>query len=66
MLWQKRLEYAETQEVNRNTQEISDYLRWLVNSPVDLDILFPTLQKSVKYLHHGLIPTIDRICFKTM
>jgi len=32
MLWQKRLEYAETQEVNRNTQEISDYLRWLVNS----------------------------------
>lgn len=52
-LWQKRLEYAETQEVNRNTQEISDYLRWLANSPVKLDILFPTLQKSVKYLHDG-------------
>lgn len=53
-LWQKRLEFAETQEVNRNTQEISDYLRWLANSPVELDILFPTLQKSVKYLHDGL------------
>ena len=52
-LWQKRLEYAETQEVILNTQEISDYLRWLVNSPVGLDILFPTLQKSVKYLHDG-------------
>jgi hypothetical protein len=52
-LWQKRLEFAETQEVNRNTQEISDYLRWLVNSPVDLEFLFPTLQKSVKYLHDG-------------
>ncbi len=51
MLWQKRLEYAETQEVSRNTQEISDYLRWLANSPVDLDTLFPTLQKSVKYFH---------------
>jgi len=52
-LWQKRLVFAETQEVNRNTQEISDYLRWLANSPVGLDILFPTLQKSVKYLHDG-------------
>ncbi len=52
-LWQKRLEFAETQEANRNTQEISDYLRWLANSPVELDILFPTLQKSVKYLHDG-------------
>ena len=53
MLWQKRLEYAETQEVIHNTQEISDYFRWLVNSPVGLDSLFPTLQKSVKYLHDG-------------
>ncbi len=53
MLWQKRLEYAETQEVAQNTQEISDYLRWLANCPVGLDILFPTLQKSVKYLHDG-------------
>ncbi len=52
-LWQKRLKFAETQEANRNTQEISDYLRWLANSPVELDILFPTLQKSVKYLHDG-------------
>lgn len=52
-LWQKRIEFAETQEVNRNTQEISDYLRWLANSPVDLEFLFPTLQKSVKYLHDG-------------
>ncbi len=52
-LWQKRLDYAESQEVVQNTQEISDYLRWLVNSPVGLDILFPTLQKSVKYLHDG-------------
>ena len=52
-LWQKRLEYAETQEMILNSQEISEYLRWLVNSPVGLDILFPTLQKSVKYLHDG-------------
>lgn len=53
ILWQKRLEYAETREVVQNTQEISDYLRWLVNSPMELDILFPTLQKSIKYLHDG-------------
>lgn len=53
ILWQKRLEYAESQEVNRNTQEISNYMRWLAHSPVALDILFPTLQKSVKYLHDG-------------
>jgi hypothetical protein len=53
MLWQRRLEYAETQEVNRNIQEISAYLRWLTNSPVELDILFPILQKSVKYLYDG-------------
>lgn len=52
-LWQKRLEYAETQEVVHNTQEISGYLRWLVNSPVELDILYPTLNKSVKYFHGG-------------
>ena len=53
ILWQKRLEYAETKEVALNTQEISNYLRWLKNCAVTLDILFPTLQKSVKYLHNG-------------
>jgi hypothetical protein len=52
-LWQNRLKYAETQEVSQNTQEISDYMRWLDNCPVGFDILYPTLCQTVKYLYDG-------------
>ncbi len=50
-LWQKRIDYAETQEPSKNSQEISDYLRWLKSCPLGMEILFPVLQKSIKYLH---------------
>jgi hypothetical protein len=52
-LWQSRLSQAETQDVNNNTQEISDYMRWLDYSPIKLDILFPILHASVEYLYDG-------------
>jgi len=52
-LWQRRLEYAETVDVSKNTQEISNYLRWLAYCPVGLDVLYPTLTRSVKYFHDG-------------
>ena len=50
-LWQKRLEIAETQDISQNTQEISDYMRWLEHAPVGLDILYSNLRSSIKYLH---------------
>jgi hypothetical protein len=50
-LWQNRLRDAETQEISQNTQEISDYMRWLENCPVALNVLYPTLCLTVKYLH---------------
>lgn len=50
-LWQKRLQDADTQDVSLNTQEISSYARWLDNCPVGLDILFPALCQTIKYLH---------------
>lgn len=53
-LWQNRLKNAETQEVSCNTLEISDYMRWLENCPVGLDLLYPTLCQTVKYLHKGV------------
>ena len=53
VLWQNRLKYAETQEISQNTQEISDYMRWLENCPVELDLLYPTLCQTVKFLHDG-------------
>ncbi len=49
-LWQNRLAFAETQEVSANKQELSNYMRWLENCPAGLDILYPTLKKSIKYL----------------
>ena len=52
-LWQNRIEQAETLEPVLNTQEISEYLRWLVNTPLGLNNLYISLQKSVKYLHDG-------------
>jgi hypothetical protein len=52
-LWQNRLKIAETQEVSQNTQEISNYMRWLKNSPVGLDVLYHALCQSVKYLNDG-------------
>jgi hypothetical protein len=50
-LWQRRMEIAETQDVSQNTQEMSDYMRWLEHAPVGLDALYPILRSSVKYLH---------------
>jgi hypothetical protein len=50
-LWQNRLRHAESQEITQNTQEISEYMRWLVNCPIELDILFPILSQTVKYLN---------------
>jgi hypothetical protein len=52
-LWQKRVEFSETQEVSLNSQEISEYMRWLDNCPYELDHLYPTLSQTVKYLHVG-------------
>jgi hypothetical protein len=52
-LWQKRLEYAETQEVSDNALEISNYMRWLESCPKDLGLLFPMLQKSIEYFHEA-------------
>jgi len=52
-LWQNRLKNAEAQDISWNTQEISDYMRWLENCPVGLDLLYPTLSQTVKYLHDG-------------
>lgn len=52
-LWQNRLHYAETKDVAENTEEISSYMRWLANIPVGLDVLYSTLDLSVKYLHDG-------------
>lgn len=52
-LWQERLINAEAQEISQNTQEISQYTRWLQNCPVDLEYLYPTLCQMVKYLHDG-------------
>jgi hypothetical protein len=52
-LWQNRLRYAEKQGASQNTQEISNYMRWLDHCPVELDVLYPTLYLTVKYLHNG-------------
>jgi len=43
------LEKAETEEISKNEQEISDYMRWLVSAPMTLDQLYETLLKSIKY-----------------
>jgi hypothetical protein len=50
-LWQSRMEHAEDQEVLQNTQEISEYMRWLEHVPVQLDTIYPILCESIKYLH---------------
>jgi hypothetical protein len=52
-LWQNRLKIAETQEISQNTQEISEYLRWLEYCPVGLDVLYPTLRQMIRYMYHG-------------
>jgi len=50
-LWQRRIDYAETQEILQNSQEISNYMRWLKNCPLGMVTLFPILSKSIKYFH---------------
>jgi len=52
-LWQKRISIAETQDVSINSQEISDYMRWLKIVPVGMDVLYPILFSTVKYLFNG-------------
>jgi hypothetical protein len=52
-LWQNRIETAETEDVSQNTQEISDYMRWLKICPLGVDVLYPVLYKSIKYFNIG-------------
>jgi hypothetical protein len=52
-LWLRRLEYAENEDVSENREEISEYLRWLSNCPLGLDSMYPTLDRSIKYLQDG-------------
>ena len=41
VLWQTRLRIVKDKEISENTHEISEYMRWLKNCPVDLKTLFP-------------------------
>jgi hypothetical protein len=52
-LWQNRIQAAEKSDPSQNSQEISDYMRWLDNCPANMNILFPTLRISVKYFTDG-------------
>ena len=52
-LWQRRLSIAETQDTSINNQEISEYMRWLKIVPVGMEVLYPTLCSTVKYLFNG-------------
>jgi len=53
MLWLNRLDFAETQDSMLNSQEISEYMRWLKYCPLELGDLFPVLETTIKYLHDG-------------
>jgi len=50
-LWNKRLNDVEAEEISKNTEEISCYLRWLPYCPIDYDDLLPLIKKSISYLH---------------
>jgi hypothetical protein len=52
-LWQHRLKAAESQDPSEHAQEISDYLRWLDNCPVGLEVLYPMLKQTTHYLFDG-------------
>jgi hypothetical protein len=52
-LWQRRLEYAEMQDISLNSQEMSNYLRWLKNCPVGMETIYQVLSKTIKYSHDG-------------
>lgn len=53
-LWQIRIKTAnETDDLKKFSQEISCYMRWLQNSPIDLGKFYLTLQQSIKYLYDG-------------
>jgi hypothetical protein len=53
-LWQNRIRRAEELDPSESSQEISDYMRWLEYCPESMDVLFPMLRLSVKYLNDGL------------
>jgi hypothetical protein len=53
VLWQKRIQSVEGVDPSQNNQEISVYMRWLNNVPVGLEILYPILRQTVKYLYNG-------------
>lgn len=53
-LWQTRVESAMgAEQPNNFREEISDYMRWLVNAPVDLGFLKDILQQSIKFFNDG-------------
>jgi hypothetical protein len=52
-LWQNRIRRAEELDPSESSQEISDYMRWLEYCPEGMDVLFPLLRLSVKYLNDG-------------
>jgi len=54
-LWKKRIQMAEEHDPWQNSQEISDYMRWLENCPVGMENLFPILRLSVKYFNDGFV-----------
>lgn len=66
-LWQRRLDFIETQDGSKYTQEISAYMNWLRHIPVGLDALYTTLYSSIKYLEdwpdmHLLIEYVANYC----
>jgi hypothetical protein len=50
-LWNKRLNDAEAEEISKNMEEMSCYLRWLPYCPVGYKDLVPLIKKSIRYLH---------------
>ncbi len=54
VLWEIRLNAAESQDSKQNVEEISEYMRWVDNAPVKLEILYPVLRRSIKFVVNGL------------
>ena len=53
-MWRARVDTAiVSEETIVFRHEISDYMRWLANAPVDLGFLIDILQQSIKFLNDG-------------
>ena len=53
-LWQTRINDIRVQEDPGNySQEISEYMRWLEFVPVDMGVLYTTIEHSIVYLQKG-------------